>query len=168
MDGSGKCNIQFTGAVFDQVFAAVYSLRPEDVSVLDQFEGAGYEKQQLELDMGGQLCKTFLYVAPAHHCDDLVLPFDWYQQLVFWGARFHGFPSSYLGRLRQVAVAEDKDAERQAINRGLLERMMTQSAGPELGADLRLIPARRVVGELPAGKLGAFLAFSSGRPRPQG
>jgi hypothetical protein len=137
MDGSGKCNIQFTGEPLDQVLAAVYSLSAQDVPVLDQFEGAGYEKQPFALEGAGEAAWTFAYVAPARHCDDRLMPFDWYQLLVLWGARFHGFPSGYLERMRQVAAVKDEDAERRALNRGLLERMMTSFAGPESGADLQ-------------------------------
>jgi len=135
MDGSGKCNMEFTGEAVDQVFAAVYSLDPRDVTVLDRFEGAGYEKQQLALGVGGELRRMFAYVATPDHCDDRLLPFDWYQRLVLWGARFHGFPPAYMALLRQVAVVKDDNAERRALNDGLVERMMTQSAESEFGVD---------------------------------
>ena len=130
MDGSGKCNIQYTGEGVDEVFAVVYSLSPREISVLDRFEGAGYEKEPFVLDVGGERRQTFAYVASSHHCDDRLLPFDWYQQLVFWGGRYHGFPSAYLERLRQVAVVKDENTGRRALSQGLLEQMKASCARP--------------------------------------
>jgi hypothetical protein len=125
-DGSGKCNIRFTGRLADAVFGAVYTLDPREIHVLDRFEGAGYERQQLAVEVRGGRSPVFAYVAPDHHCDDGLLPFDWYRQLVFWGARFHGFPAAYLDLVQGVPVVEDDDVERRELNGGLVARIKAQ------------------------------------------
>lgn len=127
-DGSGKCNIRFTGQRADGVFGALYSLDPHEIQVLDHFEGAGYERQQLALELRGGRSPVFAYVAPDRHCDNRLLPFDWYRQLVFWGARFHGFPAAYLDLVQRVKVVEDDDVERRALNGGLVARIKAQVA----------------------------------------
>lgn len=126
-DGSGKCNIRFTGEAVDRVFGVVYSLDPQQVPILDRFEGPGYERRHITVDVGGQARPVFAYVALDHHCDPRLRPFRWYLQLVLCGALYHRFPSRYLDLMHRVPVVDDPDSERREANRGLLERMRAQT-----------------------------------------
>jgi hypothetical protein len=125
-DGSGKCNLRLTDAPGDRVFAVVYSLAPQQVILLDHFEGAGYRQKHLMAEVCGQARRVFTYIAPDQHCDPLLRPFGWYRELVLCGALYHRFPSSYLELLQQVPFIEDKDPVRREANRLLLARMRSR------------------------------------------
>jgi hypothetical protein len=128
-DGSGKCSLHRTGFSGDQAYGAVYSLSSEQVPILDEFEGEGYVHEHLELDIGGQARRVFTYLAQDHYCDQALKPYRWYQQLVFWGARFHAFPDHYLNVLEKIAVIEDRNEERRELHDELLARMGAPMTG---------------------------------------
>ena len=122
-DGSGKCNILRTERPEDRVFGAVYSLYEDQILRLDEFEGSGYVREELEVEVRGEACSVFAYVAEERWCDDELKPYRWYQQLVYWGAHFHQFPLDYLDALEEVAVIEDRSEERREVHHELLMRM---------------------------------------------
>lgn len=119
-DGSGKCNLEASSDPGSGVLAVVYSLDEAEVPMLDRFEGGGYEHRWFEVDIGGEHCSAYAYVAPPNHCDPALKPFRWYRELVLLGARHHRFPETYLQVLAEVDVMEDQDAHRQAIHQALL------------------------------------------------
>jgi hypothetical protein len=93
--------------------------------LLDRFEGAGYRHQALRLAVGGRQRSVFAYVASPLHCDPSLKPFRWYRELVYLGARHHGFPADYLQDLAAVETIEDWDPHRRDSHRALLELLET-------------------------------------------
>ena len=105
-DGSGKGNVQSGG---DGVYVAVFEISADDKLILDRIEGAGYSAALLEVPQFGY-CVS--YVADESHIDGTLEPYDWYRKLVLIGAKTHGFPATYLDRIRSVATCEDPDSDR--------------------------------------------------------
>jgi hypothetical protein len=128
-DGSGKCNLAFSADPRHRVLAAVYSLDAAEIPLLDRFEGAGYEHQALRLTVGGRQRSVFAYVAPPLHCDPRLKPFRWYRELVYLGARHHGFPADYLQDLAAVETIEDRDLDRRDRHRALLAMLESSAPG---------------------------------------
>lgn len=124
-DGSGKCNLESSPDPQQRVFAAVYSMDRGEVPLLDRFEGDGYQHRRLKVDIGGTQRSAFAYVAAPRHCDPVLKPFRWYRELVWLGARHHGFPDEYLRSLAGVEVIEDGDRDRRTRNQALLARLET-------------------------------------------
>ncbi len=128
-DGSGKCNLAVSTDPMHRVLAAVYSLDAAEVCLLDRFEGAGYEHQALPLVVRGGQCSVFAYVAPPQHCDPRLKPFRWYRELVYLGARYHGFPPDYLRNLAAVETVEDRDAKRRDSHWALMAMLERGASG---------------------------------------
>lgn len=124
-DGSGKCNMFHTGSAEDIVIGALYSMERDHKSLLDQYEGPGYRCDELELEVNNQQLTCFVYVAEQTHIDDRLLPYDWYRSLVLLGARYHGLPEDYVGRIIKVKTRRDPDVDRQRKNETLIAKMKT-------------------------------------------
>lgn len=107
-DGSGKCSILAGG---DGIHVAVFDVSSADKLVLDRIEGlnVGYAETSLSV-VGVGDCVA--YIAETSHVDDSLLPYDWYKELVLSGARFHGFPESYLDGISQQPACLDPDPVR--------------------------------------------------------
>ncbi len=129
-DGSGKCNLATSADPAHRVLAAVYSLDVAEVRLLDRFEGAGYEHQGLELEVAGRRRSVYAYVAPPQHCDPRLKPFHWYRELVYLGARHHGFPADYLQYLAAVDAIEDRDRDRRNRHQALLAGLKAGAPRP--------------------------------------
>ena len=105
-DESGKGNI-LTGG--DGVHFAIFEISAKDKLILDEIEGVGYSEIVLCIpDIGD--CVS--YVAEESHIDNSLLPYEWYQELVLIGARFHGFPDEYLKRIESIQAFRDPDSGR--------------------------------------------------------
>lgn len=118
-DTSGKCDIV---PAEGSVHVAVFEVRPEDLSKLDDIEGVGrgYDTSKIDIPGYGE-CLT--YRASATHIDETLIAFDWYRALVLGGAKYHGFPDAYVRRIAAVQVCRDPHRERRERHFRLLERL---------------------------------------------
>ena len=114
-DGSAKCNIVCTDVVTDTVHAAVFSISPHDRPVLDSIEGLGqgYLEQVFHLPDYG---RVFAYRADSDFIEETLQPYDWYHQLVWHGARYHGFPETYVRLIASFTAIGDPDPQRRRHN----------------------------------------------------
>jgi hypothetical protein len=118
-DASGKCSIRPGGS---GVHVAVYEISVADKRRLDEIEGVGCGYADAVVDVPGfSDCST--YRAEPAFVDDGLSPYEWYRELVLLGCRFHGFPDSYIARIKAVETQPDPDAERQHRHRQLLEKI---------------------------------------------
>lgn len=123
LDGSGKCTVKSVAGANAAVHGVLFELRTAERPALDAAEGPDYARRSALFRLGEQSLSGFYYEARNHALDNDLLPFDWYRELVVRGARFHGFPDSYVGGLAQVRCRPDPDARRVARMQALLERM---------------------------------------------
>lgn len=118
-DNSGKCNI-VRGS--DGVHVAVFEVSTADKRRLDTIEGVGFGYSEAVLPVPG-IGECHAYVAQQSHVDDALLPYDWYRELVLWGARCHRFPPAYVQRIESLPVLQDADPERSASAWRIVERI---------------------------------------------
>lgn len=113
VDGSAKCDALETGDPEHRVLGVVYEIAATDKPLLDRAEGLGigYGQKEviIELSGGGSLV-AFTYYATL--IDPGLRPLDWYREHVLRGAREHGLPRDYVGRLEAVETVVDADARR--------------------------------------------------------
>jgi gamma-glutamylcyclotransferase len=122
-DGSGKCNIVYSGSDNDIVYGAIYLMPVDSRKILDRYEGVGdgYEIQMLEVQAGNQLHEVFAYLAQKSHIDDLMQPYHWYKELVLRGAELHMLPDHYIRSISAVASVQDEEQQRRLENETLLD-----------------------------------------------
>ena len=72
----------------------------------------------------------FTYVARPQHCEPRLKPFRWYRELVYLGARYHGFPADYLQDLAAVEAIEDRDRDRLSRHQALLAMLEADASRP--------------------------------------
>jgi len=127
-DGSGKCNILYTGKAADCVYGVVYQLLAAHKSRLDRAEGLGqgYRLRRLRVLAATREYHAFCYQAEPAYIDDTLQPFAWYQDLVLTGARYHRLPFAYRGRLARITAIPDPDPARHAQHRRLLRMPASQ------------------------------------------
>ncbi len=121
-DGSGKCNI--LASERHSVHAALYSMHTRHKTILDDFEGAGYESVAMQVDFVGARYPAFIYLAEDDYIDDSATPFDWYKQLVLYGAHHHRLPADYVAAIGEVDSVPDPDAKRDSHHADLIRRML--------------------------------------------
>ncbi|MEO0996714.1 MAG: gamma-glutamylcyclotransferase family protein [Pseudomonadota bacterium] len=133
-DGSGKCTLIEADTA---VHVAVFELTRDDAARLDAIEGVdnGYAAVTIAVPGFGP---CFTYLAEHSHIDTTLAPFVWYRSLVLAGCHFHGFPESYIGRVRAVPAETDPDRRRQAANGSLLRSFAGHGT-----ADVRASQRRR-------------------------
>lgn len=112
MDGSAKCDAQYTGERGDQVFGVVYALAGIDKARLDAAEGLGdgYDEKQVEVHTDRGRMAASMYFATR--VDGRLRPFSWYRRHVLTGAREHDLPADYVERIEAAEAVEDADTER--------------------------------------------------------
>lgn len=125
-DGSSKCNMFNSRSESDQVFGAIYGLKPEHKDALDTFEGKGYGyiDNQIMLCHEGTAYTCFTYLAQQSHIVDDLKPYHWYKKLVVLGANYLSFPSSYISSVEEVASVEDPDPKRRKEKELLIESII--------------------------------------------
>ena len=113
-DGSGKCNVLYTGAEQHDLFGVVYSIAASEKSLLDRAEGVGQGYDVTELSLtGNQGSHTaFSYVANPEYIDNSLQPYLWYKALVVTGATRHRLPADYVARLELINTKVDADQQR--------------------------------------------------------
>ena len=121
-DGSGKCNVLYTGEAQHRVFGVVYEMRADERDLLDAAEnlGKGYELVHHQVQVQADNHQVFLYVAPPDYIDDSLLPYSWYRDLVVQGARTHGLPGDYIEAFLEVPSNLDPDADRHTLHQRIL------------------------------------------------
>ncbi len=112
-DGSGKCDVSFTGQPEDTVFGVVYSLDVSELPILDRVEGTGlgYEREQRTVySLAGEPLQPYIYIATLTRPD--LKPLDWYKEHVLRGALSHELPADYVAMIEAVQAGQDPDEQR--------------------------------------------------------
>lgn len=119
-DGSGKGNI--VAAANTEVWGVIYTISVAHAVALDDIEGPGYSRVDLEVVeiTNGESVSAFSYRARTGSIADDLYPFDWYLDFLLHGAAHHGLPGRYLEQLRRVTTITDKDSERARLAADLL------------------------------------------------
>lgn len=110
---SGKCDIELTGRVADEVIGVVYEICLEDKQRLDQIEGlgTGYDEKTVELrTLAGEILFAVAYF--AIDIDRSMIPYHWYKQHVLRGAIEHNLPQSYIKLIEATPSKPDPDDRR--------------------------------------------------------
>ena len=109
-DGSAKCDAVYTDDLNDVVHGVVFEMALSEKPVLDRIEGLGRgyaEKDVIVSSESGKEFKAVTYYAT--NIDALLKPRDWYVEHVLRGAREHGLPSEYIGRIEAIESVPDPD-----------------------------------------------------------
>ncbi len=104
-DGSGKGNLIQTPAAM--AWGVVFQLEPGQKSILDEFEGDGYDCENMTVTVSRRNYDCFCYLAQPGWVDNDLLPHDWYRDLIFHGARHAQFDADYLHLIQQQPVQLD-------------------------------------------------------------
>ncbi len=120
-DGSGKCNLVYTGQEAESAFGVVYRIDAREKVRLDRAEGLGLGYREHSLELAGH-GRVFFYLAMEGHVDDSLQPFDWYKAFVLAGAEYHGLPRDYCHLIESVPHEPDPDVERTLAARSILLR----------------------------------------------
>jgi gamma-glutamylcyclotransferase len=110
---SGKCDIELTGRVGDEVIGVIYEICFEDKQILDQIEGlgTGYDEKTVELrTLSGQTLFAVTYF--AIDIDKNMMPYHWYKQHVLRGAIEHNLPQDYIKLIEATPSKPDPDHRR--------------------------------------------------------
>lgn len=126
---SGKCDMERTGNAADRVFGVVFNIAKADEKALDDVEGPGYRRHEVEVvtAVGPRWAVAYI-VERAEKKDPSLRPYDWYKALVIAGAEEHGLPDEYVERLRAVESQPDpmpdrktkREAEALLVGAGIL------------------------------------------------
>lgn len=122
-DGSGKCDVHYTGEEGHVVIGVLFEIDQRDKPLLDRFEGLGNGYRELAVQLlgpGGESWPAFTYQATLTDPD--IRPYLWYKRHVLEGALEHGLPADYVEQLRAVAALEDPDVERHRRELYIYER----------------------------------------------
>jgi gamma-glutamylcyclotransferase len=115
-DDSGKATLY--PMTNTRSYGVVFTLNDNDLTLLDQFEGAGHGYDRVN-DFKVQLLtqdeplKAVTYIAPVQFQSEAIKPFDWYVGLVMAGAEQHCLPADYIVSLQSVPSIQDPDTQRQ-------------------------------------------------------
>lgn len=119
-DGSAKGDAFFTGNLSDIVLGVLYSIDCSEKKWLDEAEGLGngYEEKEVSLvNDRGQAVLAYLYYAT--NIDSDLRPFSWYVHHIQKGAENAKLPKSYVQQLRDVPTVEDRDRQRDRLERSI-------------------------------------------------
>jgi len=115
-DGSGKCDVAYTGDANHVLWGVVYGISQQDLPILDTYEslGVGYDRKTITVTLNcGTPCATEIYIARDNNPN--VLPFCWYKQHVQYGAEENNLPTDYIqNMIASVPVINDPDDKRRA------------------------------------------------------
>ena len=119
-DGSGKCTIVDTGDADDGVWGALFELSFEQKLTLDQFEGKGYQAQEVVATQNHLAVNAFTYASLAEWTDSSCRPYSWYKALVLAGAFQSELPQPYIANIQNTLCMEDSNRERAHIHNDLI------------------------------------------------
>lgn len=125
-DGSGKCDVEFTGQDADIVIGVLFSVPRAQLDDLHRAEGRGYgyDDHQVEVTIqGGDLVMALTYKAAASHRDPSLVPFIWYWDFVSSGALEHGLPADYISTfINSAQPIADPDHKRDREERARIAK----------------------------------------------
>ncbi|MDA3934433.1 MAG: gamma-glutamylcyclotransferase [Gammaproteobacteria bacterium] len=124
-DGSGKGNL--VTAADATAWGVVYRLDASLKSLLDEFEGEGYDCMTVQVDHQQQQLACFAYLAMPEWVDDDLLPHDWYAELIEHGAHHAGFPPAYLDWIARHPRSPDADGRQR--HQQLLQQLRARNSG---------------------------------------
>lgn len=132
-DGSGKATIVPSARTGARVFGAVFYIAPDDIAVLDGFEGRGkgYERHEnfrVHATADHQALAVNTYIAESDYLDARLQPFDWYLALVLNGARCTGLPEHYCRRIAATPAGADPVPLRRSRQEALA--VLAEAANP--------------------------------------
>jgi hypothetical protein len=112
VDGSAKCDIEYTSNKDDIVHGVVFEIPAGEKRILDRYEGLGngYDEKQviIVLPHGGSLSAATYY---ATHIDESLSPYHWYKEHVIRGAREHALPDEYIAAIAAIPSVPDPDRD---------------------------------------------------------
>jgi sulfite reductase beta subunit-like hemoprotein len=120
-DGSGKCDIFFTGDQDHQVHGVLFEISGSEKKRLDAVEGLnqGYDEKTVEIITTSGLVSAVTYYARV--IDERLRPYEWYQRYVVEGAIEYDFPEKYVQALKSVEAMKDPDLEREQREKRFFE-----------------------------------------------
>ncbi|HHJ39533.1 MAG: hypothetical protein AXA67_09470 [Methylothermaceae bacteria B42] len=119
-DGSGKCNLQYTGQ--GQVIGALYRFPKHHKRILDNYE-SGYQTHPVTVTWEGNTLTSFTYIAHPGKINDNLKPYEWYRQMLILGGYYLEMPRHYLHAVTAVQSLDDPDKKRRLENEALLAKM---------------------------------------------
>lgn len=119
-DGSAKCDAYQTESSSDVLHGVVYHISAAQQVLLDSFEGKGYSKLEIPVNINGDRVVAYMYVADPDYVDPGLSPYHWYKQLVIAGAKEFALPKYYLRTISKVPAVTDPDSERYLRNMAVL------------------------------------------------
>ena len=122
-DASGKGNLIHTAQPGDVAYAVVYSIDARQKPLLDRIEGSGYEIHWWSVPVGRRRLRCFVYLASEDAIEDDIRPYDWYRDLIWGGAVYHGFPRAYVAEIADQTAVPDAARPRHQRNRHVLRAM---------------------------------------------
>ncbi|MDR4460187.1 MAG: gamma-glutamylcyclotransferase [Nitrospirales bacterium] len=111
-DGSGKCDVFFTGDPDHQVHGVLFEISESEKARLDTVEGLhhGYEEKTVAVLTSSGLVFAVTYYATI--IDEQCRPYEWYKRYVVEGATEYGLPESYVQWLKSMNAIKDPDRDR--------------------------------------------------------
>lgn len=140
-DCSGKCNVVCTGQDSDVVHGVIFDVPEDQIRKLDRFEGVGcgYTKKVYRFLTEGGEHDVLMYVADPDYIDDVLVPYEWYLDLVLAGAEQNKLPRDYISALRAIPFTVDPKPNRQTRREALSAiekyRESIRGAAPTAGTD---------------------------------
>ena len=110
-DGSGKCDIFFTGDHEHWVHGVLFEISEREKHLLDAVEGLyqGYDEKTVEVVTASGVISAVTYFATI--IDELRRPYEWYKRFVVEGAIEYGLPEQYVRELQAIESIEDTNDE---------------------------------------------------------
>ncbi len=126
VDGSGKCNLLYTGNLTDHAHGVVYAMRLGQRVQLDKYEGRSYEAKTVIVQVGSRHVRALTYVGRPEHIEEGMSPYDWYHAFVLAGAREHGLDPRHIEAIVDTRAQPDPDMQRAIQNERLLRFAATK------------------------------------------
>ena len=126
VDGSGKCNLLYTGRLIDNAHGVVYAMRLSQRVQLDKYEGRSYEAQTVIVQVGSRHVRALTYIARPEHIEEGMSPYDWYHAFVLAGAREHGLDPRHIEAIANTHALRDPNMQRAIQNERLLRFAATK------------------------------------------
>lgn len=110
-DGSGKCDIEYTGTHDAAVWGVLYQIDNAERDGLDAVEGlgVGYDEHAIRVETVAAVDDAVTYKARSDKIDPALRPFAWYKAHVLRGAREHRLPDKYVQRIAAVPVRRPEE-----------------------------------------------------------
>ena len=122
VDGSAKCDAYHTEDPNDVLHGVVYHIDAAQQVLLDSFEGKGYSKLKIPVNVNGDRVAAYMYAADRDYVDPDLAPYHWYKQFVIAGANEFALPKHYVRTIAKVPAVTDPDSDRHRRNMTVLNR----------------------------------------------